>query len=256
MIGEALVFLLILTRVSVFIGFFPLFSRRQLPSRVKIGLSMALSFFWLGETDPGFSAEALLDAGPLLFVFYVAKEVGIGILLSILLGLFLWPSRVAGAYIGQELGLSLASISDPGSQDSSTLITRLFEAFTVLIFFSINLHHFVIMVVHFSFDDALLQLGLVDLPYEALVTAMNRTNDYGLLIVAPLMILLMLITLVLGFLNRAAPAMNLFSVGMSIRVGIGGLLLFLFSPLLFGATEIYLYRIQEDIEALLSALLG
>lgn len=254
--ADLVLFMLVLTRVSAFVAFFPLFTRRQLPTLVKVGLSASLALFWFAELDQTalLTASAAGSLTGLAGVLLIVREAVIGIVLSIALGLFFWPARVAGAYVGQELGLSLASISDPGSQDSSTLVTRLFETFTVLIFFGINLHHFVILVIHASFDPALIQVGVLRLPTEQLVTMLARVIDYGLLIAAPVLVLLMMVTLLLSFLNRAAPTLNLFSVGMSIRAGLGIFCLFLFCPVIFGAMESYLYRVQEDIEELLRLL--
>ena len=256
MITSVTLFVLVLARVSVFVAFFPLFYQRQLPLQVKVGLSVALSAFWFADAENVISINGSDNLGSFVFLLLLFKEMLIGFLLSIVLGLFFWPARIAGSYVAQELGLSLAAISDPGSQDSSTLVSRVFEAMSMLVFFSLNLHHFVILAIHTSFQYTVTRVGLMELPTEDLVAAINQVTDYGLLIVGPIIVVLMLITLILAFLNRAAPAMNLFSVGMSIRVGFGGLLLFLFCPIIFGAMELYLYRVQEDVEYLIQSLLG
>ncbi len=254
--AQLVLFMLVLARVSAFVALFPLFSRKQLPSLVKVGLAASLSIFWFAEIEAssGLSDAALRNIGPLAGAFLMLKELVVGIVLAIALGLFFWPARIAGAYVGQELGLSLASISDPGSQDNSTLVTRLFETFAILIFFGINLHHFLIIVLHVSFHHLFMRVGVLELPTERLVTMLSSVGDYGLLVAAPLMILFMLVTVVLAFLNRAAPTLNLFSVGMSIRAGLGVFCLFLFCPILFGAIQTYLYRVQEDIEELIKAM--
>lgn len=256
-IEQLALFMLVLSRVSAFVAFFPLFSKKQLPTLVKLGLASSLSIFWFCEIDASSDAIAhqVAGAGAMMVVLLIVKEVTIGVALAMILGAFFLPARVAGSYVGQELGLSLASISDPASQDSSTLVTRLFETFAILIFFALNLHHFLIMVIHFSFKHLFAQSGPLMFPTEQIVTGMNGLTDYGLLIVAPLMIIFMLVTLILAFLNRAAPSLNLFSVGMSIRAGLGVFCLFLFAPVLFGALQTYMYRIQEDIEGLLSVML-
>ncbi|MEM6470744.1 MAG: flagellar biosynthetic protein FliR [Planctomycetota bacterium] len=246
-------FLLVMARVSIFVAFFPLFTQRQLPAQVKVGLAAALSIFWMNDARTQFSAEQLESITSWWFVILLAKEFFIGFILSFILGLFFYPAKIAGSYIAQELGLSLAAISDPGSQDSSTLVSRIFEAFAILLFFALNLHHFVILSLHLSFEKVFTRIGFSELPTETIVTAINRASDYGLLEIAPVLIVLMVVTLVLGFLNRAAPALNLFSVGMTLRVGLGGFLLFVFSPIIFGAMEIYFYRVQEDIEWILQA---
>ena len=256
MTDDIVPFLLVMARVSVFIAFFPLFAKRQLPSQVKVGLAAALSFFWLADAKAVIQTPALIEFSGWTFTFLLFKEVLTGVLLSIVLGLFFWPGRIAGSYIAQELGLSLASISDPSSQDSSTLVSRVFESFTVLIFFSLNLHHFIILTIHVSFNHAMTQVGMLRSPIETFIAAISASDDYGLLIIAPVLVMLMMVTLVLAFLNRAAPALNLFSVGMPLRVGFGLLLLFVFSPVIFGAMEMYLYRVQDDIEQILSLLVG
>lgn len=250
--SQIILFLLVLARVSTFVAFFPLFSRRQLPTMVKVGLACALSFFWY-STIEGFSNVDSVNKniGTIASIMLIAKEVTIGLILAVTLGLFFLPARIAGSYIGQELGLSLASISDPGSQDSSTLVSRIIEAFAILIFFSINLHHFVILVVHHSFDRLMGKIDILTLPTEKILNVINEVNDYGLLIVAPVAILFMLITVGLAYLNKAAPTLNLFSVGMSIRSGFGILCLLIFCPAIFGAVQGYMYRMQADIEQIL-----
>ena len=248
---QMMLFMLVLTRVSAFIAFFPLFSKKQLPNLVKIGMAASLSIFWVGQIESTVDLSGVESLTSFSGVLMVIKEMIIGTILSITLGLFFWPARVAGAYVGQELGLSLASITDPGAQDSSTLVTRLFDTLVILVFFSINLHHFLILVIHESFQRFLTGANLFALPTEYLVETLNSVSDYGLLIAAPLMILFMMVTLVLAFLNKAAPSLNLFSVGMSMRAGLGVFCLLLFSPIVLGAMQTYLFRVQEDIEEIL-----
>ena len=242
-----------LTRVSAFIAFFPLFSRRQLPSLVKFGLAAALSIFWVGEVQTQISSQQVESIGAVFGAILIAKEILIGLVLAICLGLFFWPARVAGAYVGQELGLSLASISDPGSQDSSTLVTRIFESFATLVFFGLNLHHLLVLVLHISFQHLTTKVH-VSLPAEELTIMLNKVSDHGLMIAAPFVLVFMLVTLVLALLNRAAPTLNLFSIGMSLRAGLGVFCLFVFSPILLHAIQHYLYRVQMDIEDLLRML--
>ena len=46
---QVVAFLLILTRISVFVGFFTLFAFRSLPTLVKAGIAVSLTIFWYGE---------------------------------------------------------------------------------------------------------------------------------------------------------------------------------------------------------------
>ncbi|MFK7737121.1 MAG: flagellar biosynthetic protein FliR [Pirellulaceae bacterium] len=246
---QLVLFMMILARVASFVATFPLFSRRQLPQMVKVGLSVALSIFWFGEIEAQFTGVArdLSGLNTWMSILLIVKECTIGIALGTILGSLFWPAKIAGSYVGQELGLSLASISDPGSQDSSTLLTRIFESLAILVFFAINMHHFLVLALHESFSWFYTQVGVLDFPTEQIVSMFNDSSDYGLLICAPLLIVSMLVTTALAFLNKAAPSLNLFSVGMPLRAGLGIFLLVLFSPVLFTAIEAYFYRVQDDI---------
>ena len=244
-------FLLVFARVSTFVGFFPLFSRRQLPQIVKMGVAFGLSLFWYGNVAASLGPLQPAELSTPLVLLLVGREFVMGLILALALGTFLLPCKVAGNYIGQELGLSLASISDPANPDSSNIVSRILEAFTILIFFSLNLHHFLILVLHASFDQLSAQINVFDIPTESFVTLLNHVSDYGILVIAPLAILMMLVSLLLALLNKAAPTMNLFTIGMSIRSGGGILCMLLLSPILFASMRGYLLKVQDHIEQIL-----
>ena len=246
---EVFSFVLILCRVSAFVGFFPLFSHRQLPVLVKAGLAVGLTVFWYGSV-PG-HLYAGNDVPMLLQALMIIQEVGIGLLLAMTLGLLLVPARIAGAYAGQEIGLSLAAISDPGSPDQSTLVTKVFEAISVMLFFGLNLHHFLILILDVSMNQLANKINLLELPTGGLVQMVGVLPEYGLLILAPLGIVMFLLTVGLAFLNKAAPTLNLFTVGMSLRSGLGIFCLFLFMPIFVQAIVMYFLRLTQQLEQMM-----
>jgi flagellar biosynthetic protein FliR len=252
--AQVLAFLLVLTRVSAFVAFFSLFSFRQLPQLIKVAIAVGLSIFWYGQADqlasllPGETIDSLTSTT------YLLREFVIGVMLATALNLFFIPCKIAGAYIGQELGLSLAAISNPSAPDSSTLVTRVFETFTVLIFFSLDMHYFMLLVLDYSFRELADRVDIWHLPTERIVSMLNDSGDYGLVIIAPMACILMIVTVGLAMLNRAAPTLNLFSVGLSLRGGLGILCLVMLLPTLFAALRAYLMRIQFDLEQLLTVL--
>lgn len=239
-------FILILARVSSFVAFLPLFARKQLPNLVKAGLAMALTIFWFGSLP-----QELYYTGQINVVssfLNLAKEVGIGFLLSILVGFMFIPARIAGAYVGQEVGLSLASVSSPGSMDSSALVTTIFETFAILLFFGLNFHHFMITLLHYSIIQLGGKIELTQLPTELLVQLSNSLSEYGSLIVGPVGVCLFILTVGLALLNKAAPSLNLFSVGMTLRSGIGIVCLIAFMPIILKSIEMYFTFHQSELE--------
>ena len=251
---QVFVFMLVLTRVSAFVGFFTLFAFRQIPSLVKVGLAVGLSIFWFGEISGAVEAMPTIKVGILDGGMWIIREFIIGVMLAVALNLFFMPCKIAGAYLGQELGLSLAAISNPGTPDSATLITRVLETFTVILFFILNIHYFLLLTIDYSFKQISTKIDVLNLPTEQLVTMLNDSCDYGLAIVAPVAVIFGIITVGLAILNRAAPSLNLFSVGMSIRTGFGIFCLVALLPVLLNGLVGYLVRVQGDIEQLLFAL--
>lgn len=239
-------FILILARVSSFVAFLPLFARKQLPRLVKAGLAMALSIFWFGSLPP--DAYQTVEINAITSLLYIAKEIGIGFVLSVLVGFLFVPARIAGAYVGQEVGLSLAAVSSPGSLDSSTLVTTIFETFAILLFFGLNLHHFVITFLHISLIELHGKISLTDLPTELVVQITSSLTELGSMIAGPVGICLFILTIGLALLNRAAPTLNLFSVGMSLRGGIGIVCLVLFFPIILNSIHLYFQLHQDKLE--------
>jgi len=241
-------FMMILARVSAFIAFFPLFGQRQLPAMVKAGMATALTIFWYGTTPVSPYASEQLPT--LLAVMLIGQEVGVGWLLAMALGFLLLPARIAGTYIGQEIGLSMEPVTQSG-QESTSMMSSVFETFVVLLFFGLNLHHFLVMFLHLSMNGLAGKINLLNLPTEGLVRMIDSLTEYGLLILAPIGVIGMVILIALFFLSKAAPTMNLFSVGMPMRVGLGLACLIIFMPVLMQSIVMYMHRMMGDLEQLL-----
>ena len=242
-------FMLILARVSAFIGFFPLFAQRQLPAMVKAGLATALTVFWYGSVPvPPQTGESL---STLSAVLLMTQEVGIGLLLAITLGFLLLPARIAGSYIGQEIGLSMEPVTNTGSEQS-TMTASLFEAFAVLLFFGMNLHHFLILILHHSMNELAGKINLLRLPTEGLIAMVDQIPEYGLLILAPMGVISFVMVVGLFFLSKASPTLNLFSVGMPLRVGMGLFCLILFLPVIVRSIAVYFERSMAELEQMMS----
>lgn len=239
-------FVLILARVSSFIAFFPLFGQKQLPTLVKSGLAVGLTIFWYGSLSPEMFVTTQVNV--VTSVLFLCKEIGIGFLIAVVLGFMFVPAKIAGAYVGQEVGLSLASVSSPGSMDSSTLVTTIFETLAVLLFFGLNMHHFLIVFLHVSLTELAGKIDLFDLPTEMFVNSTNALSEYGMLIVGPIGIVMFVLTVGLALLNKAAPTLNLFSVGMGLRSGLGIFCMFIFMPVIIKSMEMYFLRYQSELE--------
>ena len=234
--NEIVLFLLVLFRVSSFLTAVPMLATRNVPRFVKVGLAMALTMMWYftfsAQQPPSFSAGTTWFGIALLAI----SEITIGLLLGIAFGVFLYPARIAGAYITQEMGVAMLRV-DSGSGDSTTIGASLMEMLAIALFFVLNIHHLMFWTLHISFERLPLGTPIHEIPTELCVGTFARMDELGITIVGPLLVCLLLITLLILLLNKAAPALNLFTAGISIRAGASLFAFFVLLPQLAMAIE-------------------
>ncbi len=226
-------FCLILVRVSLFIGVFPLFGGKNLPRTVKVGLSIALAGMWFGTfgiLPTQLMLVTALKTHWIGFPFAIAREAVIGALLGFAFGLFLLPARIAGAYVAQEMGLNMAAIADPASQDSSTILAQVFETLGVLLFFILDFHHVLLSTLHLTFIRWPIGGPFSAIPSVPLLDTMVHNQEWGLLLAAPVAVCLFLTAVALALMMKVAPQLNLMSVGMTVRICVGLVVMTLFMP--------------------------
>lgn len=226
-------FSLILARVAAFVATLPLFGSRQVPRVVKAGLAFALACVWFGALGSAPAAGFDHTSAVALWLAYalaVGREALLGAVLGYGFGLFLLPARIAGEFIGQEMGLAMANQSDPTADNSATLLAQLFEIFGVLIFFGLDGHHVWLAALHATFARWPIGGPLPSLPVAPLVRGLAQAHEWGLLLAAPMALCMFVTSVLLALMARAAPQLNIMSVGFAFRIGVGLLAAIVFLP--------------------------
>lgn len=232
----AVSFSLILARVGAFVAVQPIFGGRQVPRLVKVGLTFALAVFWFEDLAPtgDFDELRFKSTTWLGYALAAARESVIGAMLGYGLMILLMPVRVAGEFIGQEMGLSLASVANPMSENSATLLGQLVESLAIAIFLGLDGHHAWLAALHGTFARWPIGGGFPSLPLVPLIGATGRAHEWGLLMALPLATCMFASSMLLALMARVAPQLNLMSVGFALRIGIGLLATMVFLPDLLG----------------------
>jgi flagellar biosynthetic protein FliR len=214
-------FTLTLARVGTFIHVLPILGGPNMPRTVKIGLAMALAGLFFGD-----ASRTLALAGgtaPLGLTSWVGlglalgREMLLGGVLGFALGLFLVPAHVAAEFITQEAGMSFANVLTASGNGGSNALTVVFELLASVAFLALDLHHVFLLLLQETFQHLPIGQGF-QLPNWDLVTAAGAAEEGGLLLVAPVGLCLFVTTVVLALMTRAAPQLNLYSVGFPLRV--------------------------------------
>ena len=232
---------LIMLRVVAFVTFMPPLNGQGMPNTVKIGLSAAITLLLVTQHAYDGAVNiysASTGQGYWLFLFLMAaRETAFGAGLAWLMGLAMVPLRIAGAWVAQEMGLTLGGIFSPMDAQPSNPISQALEAVGVLLFFVMNLHHVLFAAVGNTFRFRPVGAAWVMPDWHTVVYTVSTAINQGFMIIAPLGILMFVTLIMLLITIRAVPQFNFMSYGMTVRLaaGMGGIVLFY--PEIFGAVQ-------------------
>lgn len=241
---EFYTWMLVFLRASAFLLALPFFSMANLPVTMRVALA-ALMALLLAPIIPAVSLDHL---GLISILGVMVQEVAIGLLLGFVARMIFFAVDIAGAVISNELGLNMASMLDPVTQQSSPLAGTILMMLATLLMLSLNLHHW--MLLGFERTYIVLPIGSAHLQnalFENIVARTSGVFSVALQMAAPIICVSFVITLVFALLSRAVPQMNVFSEMFGFRI-VSGLIVFGFT-LQLTAQYIanYLNRLPDDL---------
>ena len=235
--------LLVLARVLAMIQVAPLLSSRAIPQVGKIGLAVFIALIAL----PGVAATGYpLPPSGMQYGLLLLGEALLGALLGFLVYLAFAALRLAGQFMSLSVGFGVAELFDPLSGHQSPLLSQVFSLLALLVFLSVGgLHRLLLVGVAGSFQavraaDLVISLeaGAVHgagLLLQRAVGSLTRLFSTALTIALPIFGALLLVSVALALLAKAAPQMNLLMLGLPVSLGAGLVLLLLTLPLLLDA---------------------
>ena len=138
---QAIVFLLVATRLSGLALAAPVLGLRQTPKYVRALLVVALSVL---IASVRWSAPRDLPEGPSGLAAAFGCEAAIGLTFGLALLLLSAGVKIAGQLIAQMSGLSLARVYDPEQHESSSLYGTLLDLAAVAVFLLVGGHRRVV----------------------------------------------------------------------------------------------------------------
>jgi flagellar biosynthetic protein FliR len=228
--------------LALFAGM-PLFSQRNVPMPVRIGL--ALFFAVAAQASLPAIPPLPLDA-PGLMLLLVVQQLVIGLAMGFAVRLVFAALEFAGEIIGLQMGLNFAGFFDPGTGSQGTATARFFGTLVAFLFVATNGHLLLIEALAQSFHA----FPVGPEPFAFLQTAQPQRwgaeiFSAGLWVALPVVLLLLFVNMALGLVSRVAPQLNVFAVGFPLTVSLGLVGLLATLPLM-----------QTPLEAVLARLLA
>ncbi|WP_106497611.1 flagellar biosynthetic protein FliR [Lentibacillus sp. Marseille-P4043] len=222
------VFLLIFVRVAAFFVTLPLFSYRTIPMQFKIGFSFFLALTMFYTVDA--TGVALDETYFLLLI----KEVIVGLLIGLIAYIILAAIQIAGGFIDFQMGFAIANVIDPQTGAQSPLTGQYFYIIALLFLLSVNGHYLLIDGIYYSYNlipiDAFVPFQDESI-IDYVIDAFNQMFLIAFQMSIPIVGCLFLVDVALGIIARTVPQLNVFVVGLPLKIVVSFVVILLFLSL-------------------------
>ena len=218
-------FLLIFIRIASFTFVAPFFSLRGFPVRTRIGFSAVIAILVANSISP----VEMPYVSAIGYSVLVVKEIICGLLIGFVCNICMSIITFSGSLIDMNIGLSMVSEFDPTMNTQMTVSGQFYYYFMLLLMLASNLHKYILSALIDSFT--MIPLGGADFAWDNIVSVLViYLADYlqlGFRIMLPIFACMLVANVVLGVMAKVAPQMNMFSVGVQIKILIGFAAMFL-----------------------------
>ena len=243
----------IFVRVMGAMAFAPIFGNQAVTRRVRvfIGIACSLAVFTANPYTP-LGCSTFLE-----YTLLLLKEFVVGITMGFLSNITLTIINAAGQFIDREIGFSMVSDFDQTMNTEITITAEFYNMLVMLIMLCLNMHYFILSALSDSFQ--LIPLGKVTIDAGTLYdTMIQYIADYFIIsvrIALPVMISTMLLNVVLGVLAKTAPQMNMFVIGIQLKIFVGFAVLLVTIGFLPNITEFIYKEMQTVVAGVLKAFM-
>lgn len=233
-------FLLIFTRVTCFVFIAPFFGMNNTPARIRIGISFFVSMLLYQVLTP---APAVIFDTVMEYALIVIKEALTGFLVGFGANICMAVVNFAGAVADMETGLSMVTLLDPATRENTSITGVLYQYVFMLMLIASGMYRYLLGALADTFS--LIPVNGAVFRSESLLNSMVQfMSDYiiiGFRIILPIFCTILLLNAVLGVMAKVSPQMNMFAIGIQIKILTGLTIIFLTVGMLPGAAD-FLYR--------------
>jgi flagellar biosynthetic protein FliR len=202
-------------RILAMLATAPVFDNRTVQRRTRVGLAALIAIVMM----PLLPAPPVLSSAQAIPV--LIQQILIGVAMGFSMRLVFAAFEMAGDLLGLQMGLAFAQFIDPARGTQTPLIGSFLGVLASLVFLVIDGHLLVIAAVVQSFELIPISANLSVVNTQNIAMAGSIMFMLALQIALPVMAAVLISNIVLGILARAAPQLNVMSIGFSITIGVG-----------------------------------
>lgn len=233
---ELLTYLLILVRITCFVYLAPFFNMGNTPNRVKIGLSVFVSYLIYETLLPiqPLEYESILEYSVL-----VLKEAMVGLIIGFGANICMAIVNFTGSIMDMETGLSMVTLLDPQTKQETSVSGVLYQYAMSLMLIVTGMYQYLLKAIVETYTLIPINGAIFNREHllNSITLFMGNYITIGFRICLPVFCVMILLNAILGIMAKVSPQMNMFAVGMQLKVLVGLGILFLVASMLPSAAD-------------------
>jgi flagellar biosynthetic protein FliR len=210
-------FVLVFFRVAGMMLAAPLFGSARVPRRVKLMMALVVA---MGLVPA--AGRPVLPQNVWQLAAGITGELLFGLAIGTALSFIFVAVNWAGEIMGQQMGLGIGHAFDPSMGQAGSVVGDLYFMLTIVIFLSIGGHRALLWGVWESLHSLpLLSVTMTQDILDLVVGLLQSATALAVQLAAPMLLTMLLTDVVLGFLSKTIPQLNVMSAGLSLRAMLG-----------------------------------
>ncbi len=245
-------FFMVLGRLSGLFISAPIFASRQLPGRLKVLIIILLAAVMSSFVPIQYAVK--LDS-PVAFIAAMVSEVLIGYVLGFVAYVLFAALQMAGQLMDNQIGFSMVNVLDPQSGVQIPLMGNFYYLLALIIYLSMDGHHYLLQAIAQSYHVIPVLGANLGSDFIEIITSVTAYMVViAVKISTPVVFAVLIADISMGFIARTVPQMNVFIVGMPVKIMVGLFTLLIIMPVFIWFLGNMFFRFTQYLDAILLAM--
>ncbi len=244
--------ILIFARIIGIFAFNPIFSRNNIPTRVKIGASFVLTLLVSGTVISATDLSVINYTTFGSYAIAILLETAVGFILGFLTQIFVSMLLFAGEMMDTASGLGMAKIYDPSTQTQQALFGTYINYMFIILFFISNAHLQYVKIFVLSYQFIPLGFEAIDVNvFYIILEYFGTLFTLALKLSLPIVVAEVIVEICIGILMKTVPSIQVMTVNIQVKVIVGLLLAMILAYPMGDAIQRYMDDMMTSIEGIL-----
>jgi len=163
---------------------------------------------------------------------------------------------LAGNLMDMNLGFSMAQEYNPQMKTQASVSANLYSYLVLLLLLVTNMHHYLLRAVADSYQLIPVngQVFQWDHLLSGMITYMIDLFVIAFRIILPIFACLMILNCILGIMAKVSPQMNMFAIGMQLKILLGLLVMFITIELFINVSDFIFDEMKRTIVSMIKGM--